>query len=95
MRRQQGRFPDANKALGFRRNQTQRLPSGQNTELCPPNLLGGHSKVIGGNEFSRHKTFVTQTELGHLDGIPPRARLHRWWHKSRCYRPIKKCQLSD
>lgn len=99
MRRQQGRFPYANKAsfffLGLWRNRTQRLPSRRDPEPSPPNLLGGHSKVIGENEFSRHKTFVTQTELGHLDGIPPQARLHWWWHKSRCYRAIKKCQLSD
>lgn len=99
MRRQQGRFPDANKAffffLGFWRNRTRRLPSRWDPEPSPPNLLGGHSKVIGENEFSRRKTFVTQTELGHLDGIPPQARLHWCWHKSRCYRAIKKCQLSD
>lgn len=76
--------------LAFFRNRAGRLQSRQHTVPSPPNLLGGHSKVIGENEFSRHKMFVTQTKLGHLDGIPPQARLHRWRHKSHRYPAIKK-----
>lgn len=97
MRRQPGRFPDANRAffsLFLEKGASKIAVTMGHRPPSLSNLLGGHTKVIGENEFSRHKTFITQTELGHLDGILPRARLHWWWHKSQCYQAIKKCQLS-
>lgn len=47
------------------------------TELCATNLLvsGGHGEVIRLNEFCQRKMFVTETELGQLDGITPQAAL--------------------